>query len=72
MEKLDILKFGFSMVQKQDGHLFVWFSNVPYNWKTKFLASLDHFIYKHDFYIYLYLNITQAIGIAKVARRQHV
>ena len=34
------------MVQKQDGSQFVWFSNGPDQWKTKFLASVDYFVLK--------------------------
>ena len=36
------------MFQKQDGRYFVLFSNGPDHWKTKLLASLDHFIHEHN------------------------
>ena len=38
----------FPVVQKQDGCHFVLFSNGLDHWKTKLLASLDHFIYTHS------------------------
>ena len=45
-----VLKFGFPKVQKQYGRDFVWFSNGTEGpLETKLLASLDHFIYKHNF-----------------------
>ena len=44
----NVLKFCFPMVQKQDGSYFVLLSNCLDHWKTKLLASLDHFIFKHN------------------------
>ena len=48
-----VWKFFFIMVQKQDDCHFVLFSNGSDNWKSKLLASLDHFILTNliNFYI---------------------
>ena len=39
----NVLKFCFSMVQKQDRYHFVQISNGPDHWKTELLASLHQF-----------------------------
>ena len=44
-EHIEILNFEV-LFQKQDGSHFVLFFNGSDHWKTKLLASLDHFIYK--------------------------
>ena len=46
---LNILDFSFWMVQQQNGSHCVGLSNYLDHWKTKLLASLDRFIYKHNF-----------------------
>ena len=40
---LNVMKFGYPMVQKQDGHNFAWFSNGLDYYKTKLVAILDCF-----------------------------
>ena len=42
--KLNVVKFGFPMVQIQDGCHFVLFSNGRDHWKTKIFASPGQFM----------------------------
>ena len=42
---LNIFKFGFLIVQKQDGCHFDLFSDGPDHWNNQTMASLDYFIF---------------------------